>query len=190
MFIIKQPIVPTENNPFINFNIIQISPLNKMLNWGDRIGVPNALYIINFQTITGDSYTFKIEDISTKVSNPSDRGTYQVNDTMSNSYSELDPFVQIVLDKTTITFQSGDDSDYSMSVPLQYVKNPTIPEPEIIKLNAESELIKNYKHASIMSVNANFKALQTSDGHALFFSHGEDKKLYVLKKLQAKERVG
>ena len=47
------------------------------------------------------------------------------------------------------------------------------------KLSVSSELMKNQKQAEVMSPSSDFKVLQTHEGHALFFSIGEDDVLYL-----------
>ncbi len=49
----------------------------------------------------------------------------------------------------------------------------------MIKFTAKSELIKNHKHAEVKVANSKMQALQTSDGHALLFSIGNDGVFYV-----------
>jgi hypothetical protein len=47
------------------------------------------------------------------------------------------------------------------------------------KLNVSSELLSNYKAATIMPADAAFSALQTTEGHALLFSIGTDGICYL-----------
>lgn len=53
-----------------------------------------------------------------------------------------------------------------------------------MKLTAESELMKNQKHAEVMAPDLAFEALQTPEGDALFFSIGTDGTLYVTRQLR------
>jgi len=50
-----------------------------------------------------------------------------------------------------------------------------------MKITFESELLKNHKHAKVMSPDSKFQALQTNEGHSLFFSIGDDNVFYVTK---------
>lgn len=56
-----------------------------------------------------------------------------------------------------------------------------------MKITAESELIKNQKHADIMAPEVAFEVLQTPDGDALFFSIGTDHVFYVTRELRASQ---
>lgn len=55
------------------------------------------------------------------------------------------------------------------------------------QIKASSELMKNNKQAAIMSPQAHFKALQTSEGHTLFFSIGTDGIFYLTRELPDSE---
>ncbi|MEO6038213.1 MAG: LamG-like jellyroll fold domain-containing protein, partial [Saprospiraceae bacterium] len=46
-------------------------------------------------------------------------------------------------------------------------------------LTVTTELMENYKHAQVMEQQHAFQALQTAEGHALFFSIGTDNTFYV-----------
>lgn len=48
-----------------------------------------------------------------------------------------------------------------------------------IRLTAETELMYNQKHATVLSPTANFQVVQTTNGHAIYFSLGTDGVLYV-----------
>lgn len=56
-----------------------------------------------------------------------------------------------------------------------------------IKINASSELMKNHKQASIMSPQKRFQALQTKEGHSLFFSIGSDNVFYLTREVPGSE---
>ncbi|KAJ5735452.1 uncharacterized protein N7483_000577 [Penicillium malachiteum] len=53
-----------------------------------------------------------------------------------------------------------------------------------IKVEADSELIKNQKHAVLMSPQKNFQVLQTADGDAIFYSVGSDGVFYVAREVR------
>ncbi|MDD7886899.1 hypothetical protein [Flavivirga sp. 57AJ16] len=56
-----------------------------------------------------------------------------------------------------------------------------------IKINASSELMENNKQADIMSPQKAFQALQTKEGHSLFFSIGTDNVLYLTREVPGSE---
>jgi len=56
-----------------------------------------------------------------------------------------------------------------------------------IKINASSELMKNNKQAAIMSPQKTFQALQTKEGHSLFFSIGTDNIFYLTREVPGSE---
>ncbi len=60
-----------------------------------------------------------------------------------------------------------------------------------MKIIHSSELMKNQRQAEIMSPGAAFQALQTYDGHSLFFSIGTDQVFYLTKELdKGRHRMG
>ena len=54
-----------------------------------------------------------------------------------------------------------------------------------MNIATETELMKNQKHAEVMSPDASFEVLQTTDGGALFFSIGTDQVFYVTREVSA-----
>jgi hypothetical protein len=52
------------------------------------------------------------------------------------------------------------------------------------KITAETELMKNQKHADVMAPDTAFEVIQTTDGDALFFSIGTDKVFYVTREVR------
>lgn len=56
-----------------------------------------------------------------------------------------------------------------------------------IKINASSELMENNKQADIMSPQKKFQALQTKEGHSLFFSIGTDDVFYLTREIPGSE---
>ena len=52
-----------------------------------------------------------------------------------------------------------------------------------MKITAESELMKNQKHADVMAPDVAFEVLQTPEGDALFFSIGTDHVFYVTREV-------
>ncbi|KAF7173266.1 hypothetical protein CNMCM5623_005493 [Aspergillus felis] len=54
-----------------------------------------------------------------------------------------------------------------------------------IEIQADSELMKNQKHAAIMGRQQDFQSLQTRDGDAIFFSIGTDGIFYVTREARA-----
>jgi hypothetical protein len=56
--------------------------------------------------------------------------------------------------------------------------------PAKMQLFGISELMKNQKHASVMSPDTNFAVLQTADGDSIFFSTGTDHVLYVTREVR------
>ncbi|KAE8327066.1 hypothetical protein BDV39DRAFT_205197 [Aspergillus sergii] len=53
-----------------------------------------------------------------------------------------------------------------------------------VKFRADSELMKNQKHAVVMGHQQDFQVLQTVEGDAIFFSIGTDLVLYVTREVQ------
>jgi len=54
-----------------------------------------------------------------------------------------------------------------------------------MKVNVESELMKNQKHAVVMAPDQAFSVLQSSEGDSLFFSIGTDNAFYVTREARA-----
>ncbi len=54
-----------------------------------------------------------------------------------------------------------------------------------MKLTHQSELMKNYKHAEVMSAELSFDAIQSSEGLSIFFSIGTDNVLYATCEISA-----
>jgi hypothetical protein len=52
------------------------------------------------------------------------------------------------------------------------------------KITADSELMKNQKHAILMGAQQDFQVLQTADGDAVFFSIGSDGVFYLTRELR------
>lgn len=53
-----------------------------------------------------------------------------------------------------------------------------------IKVEADSELMKNQKHAVLMGAQQNFQVLQTADGDAIFLSIGSDGVFYLTREVR------
>jgi hypothetical protein len=56
-----------------------------------------------------------------------------------------------------------------------------------MKISTETEMMKNQKHAEVMSPDKAFEALQTSQGDALFFSIGTDGVFYVTRETRGSQ---
>lgn len=56
-----------------------------------------------------------------------------------------------------------------------------------MKLNSQTELMKNQKHANVMSPDLAFDVLQTPAGDAIFFSIGTDHVFYVTREIRSNE---
>jgi hypothetical protein len=53
-----------------------------------------------------------------------------------------------------------------------------------MKITAETELMKNQKHADVMAPDMAFEVIQTPEGDALFFSIGTDRVFYVTREIR------
>jgi hypothetical protein len=56
-----------------------------------------------------------------------------------------------------------------------------------MKITAETEPMKNQKHANTLAPDIAFEVLQTSDRDALFFSIGTDHVFYVTRKVRVSQ---
>ncbi|KAI1201733.1 hypothetical protein F5X97DRAFT_11942 [Nemania serpens] len=73
-----------------------------------------------------------------------------------------------------------DSGAAEQNISLASLFHPLLP---IMKIKAETELMKNQKHAEVMAPGRVFDVLQTADGDALFFSIGTDNIFYVTREV-------
>ncbi|KAK5655522.1 hypothetical protein OQA88_5453 [Cercophora sp. LCS_1] len=59
-----------------------------------------------------------------------------------------------------------------------------------MQLTHETELMKNYKHAEVMSAGMSFAAIQSPEGRSIFFSIGTDRVLYATREVTAATTTG
>src|SRR5689334_9821627 len=67
---------------------------------------------------------------------------------------------------------------------------PPAPASKAMRLTHETELMKNYKHAEVMTAGLSFAVIQSPEGRSIFFSIGTDGVLYATREVTATSTTG